>query len=308
MAGICNSHAAGSTHGRRSAAAAPSSHAFTRLCNHARQRGVTGCHVPQSPEDRSRSAAGAGPHTGHKRRREQHVAWRLATTKLDSQHCCCVQGQEKPAQPKPRGPPQRSPAPALSVSQQSLAAHPRAARQREWEQLEQKLIAYLDKDYERLLREKAEREARKAQQGTASTAPQQKQAAARARPPPHVWEPASGQVAPASATARLHAAEASAAAATAWAATAAAREAAAAAAAERAASLPAAQQTAGAEEWEWAAAAWQAAYAALESARQACPDAPAVREAEAAVEAAAALKRAQQDWRGAGGDDAASPA
>jgi hypothetical protein len=79
----------------------------------------------------------------------------------------------------------------------------------------------------------------------------------------------------------------------AWATKAAAHEAAAGAAKERASSLPATQHTAGAEEWEWAAAAWQAAYAALEAARQACPDAPAVRQAEVAVDAAAALSEAQ---------------
>ena len=225
---------------------------------------------------------------------------------MNSQHYCCVQGQDHLAQPKPRGPPQRSPAPALSVSLQSLAAHAQVARQRESEEFWQALDEYLEKEYHRLVREEAEKEARKAQQGKGDSAPQQKQPAARAaRPPPLVWEPAVGQAAPASAKARLRAAKASASAAAAWASTAAAREAAAAAAAERASSLPP-----GAEEWEWAAAAWQAAYAGLESARQACPDAPAVREAEAAVEAAieaaAALRGAQQGWRGGDGKASAT--
>jgi hypothetical protein len=73
------------------------------------------------------------------------------------------------------------------------------------------------------------------------------------------------------------------------------------AAAERTASQPAGQHTAGAEEWEWAAAAWHAAHQALEAARQACPDAPAVREAEAAVQAARALMAQRQGWRGPAG-------
>ena len=69
------------------------------------------------------------------------------------------------------------------------------------------------------------------------------------------------------------------------------------AAAERTASQPAGQHTAGAEEWEWAAAAWHAAHQALEAARQACPDAPVVLEADAAVQAARALKAQRQGWR-----------
>lgn len=118
------------------------------------------------------------------------------------------------------------------------------------------------------------------------------------RPALPVWEPAATEEMPAAASARRRAAVAAAAAATAWATTAAAREAAARAAAEHAASLPRALHTAGAEEWEWAVAAHEA----LEAARQACPDAPEVQQAEAAVQAAAALSVAQQGWRSAADD------
>ena len=62
------------------------------------------------------------------------------------------------------------------------------------------------------------------------------------------------------------------------------------------------QHTAGAEERQGAAAAWQAAYATLEMARQACPDAPSVREAAVAV--AAALRGAQQGQPFCSEDDA----
>ena len=119
------------------------------------------------------------------------------------------------------------------------------------------------------------------------------------RPAPLVWpkvEGASG--APTTADARQAAAECSAAAAQAWARTASGREAATEAAAERAASTPAAQHTAAAEEWEWAAAAWHAAHEALEAAQQACPDSPAVREAETAVAAARALSAQRRALRG----------
>ena len=67
---------------------------------------------------------------------------------------------------------------------------------------------------------------------------------------------------------------------------------------ERPASQPAGQHIAAAEEWEWAAAAWHAAHQALDAARQACPDAPFVLEADAAVQAARALKAQRQRWRG----------
>ncbi len=117
------------------------------------------------------------------------------------------------------------------------------------------------------------------------------------RPAPLVWPSASDGAAPAMANARMAAAEASAAAAAAWARTAAAREAAAEAAAESSDGQPAAQHTGGAEGWEWAAAAWHAAYQALDTARQACPDSPAVRDAEAAVNTARALKAQRQALR-----------
>ena len=72
--------------------------------------------------------------------------------------------------------------------------------------------------------------------------------------------------------------------------------------AEAAAELPgiqlAGQRAAGADEWEAAVAAWHVAYQVLEAARQACPDAPAVHEAKAAVQAARALKAQRQGWRG----------
>jgi hypothetical protein len=122
--------------------------------------------------------------------------------------------------------------------------------------------------------------------------------AAAPRPAPVEWPPVGADALPAAtASTRQAAAEAAAAAAAAWAATAAGREAMAEAAAERAASQPAGQHTAGAEEWEWAAAAWHTAHQALEAARQACQDAISVRESEAAVQAAHALKAQQQGWR-----------
>lgn len=115
-------------------------------------------------------------------------------------------------------------------------------------------------------------------------APQPRGPAPSRRPAPLVWQPASGDAAPADA--RLGATESLAAAAAAWALT-----------AELAASMPAAQHTAAAEEWEWAAAAWHSAHEALEAARQACPESPAVREAEAAVAAARALTAQRRAWR-----------
>lgn len=117
------------------------------------------------------------------------------------------------------------------------------------------------------------------------------------RPAPPNWLPAADDEAPVDAATRLAGAKASAAAAIEWARTAAGREAAAEAAAERMDSTPAAQRAGMAEEWEWAAAAWHASHQALEAARQACPDAPAVREAEAAVQAAHALSAQRQAWR-----------
>ncbi|KAL4419774.1 hypothetical protein ABPG75_006872 [Micractinium tetrahymenae] len=117
------------------------------------------------------------------------------------------------------------------------------------------------------------------------------------RPAPLVWPPPAPDTPPATASTRMAAAEASATAAAAWARTAAAREAAAEAAAERTDSQPAAQHTGDAEAWEWAAAAWHAAHDALEAARQASPDCPAVHDAEAAVQAARALKAQRQAWR-----------
>ena len=103
---------------------------------------------------------------------------------------------------------------------------------------------------------------------------------------------------PGMARSRQAAAEAPAATAVAWAAIAAGREAKAQAAAEHPASQPAEQQTTAAEEWEWAAAACHAAYQALDAAKQACPDAPVVLEADAAVQAACALKAQWASWRG----------
>jgi hypothetical protein len=210
---------------------------------------------------------------------------------------------------------QQPPGPALSVSQQVLELQAVIAAQRA--ELEQvyKGFAMLHGAYvtikdaarqieEALQRKLEEAERRAAQQGKATPAPPPPQLtrAPAQRPAPPVWDSATAQASPTAAMSRLRAAEASAAAATAWATTAAAHESAARAATERASSLPAAQHTAGAEEWEWVAAAWQAAYAALGAARQACPDAPAVRQAEAAVAAAAALRGMQQGW--CGGDDA----
>jgi hypothetical protein len=213
--------------------------------------------------------------------------------------------------------PQQSAAPALSVSQQTLELQAVIAAlraeleeaNRDFDMLYASFIELEDIAQEREAElqsklEKAERRA--AQQRMAASAPappQQQPARAPAqRPALPGWDSATAQASPTAAMSRLRAAEASAAAATAWATTAAAHEAAAGAATERASSLPAAQHNAGAEEWEWAAAAWQAAYAALGAARQACPDAPAVRQAEAAVAAAAALRGLQRGWRG--GDDA----
>ena len=132
---------------------------------------------------------------------------------------------------------------------------------------------------------------------TADPSAQPPKKAAGPRPAPVEWPPVSADAVPATLSTRQAAAEAAAAAAAAWAATAAVREAAAEAAAERAASQPAGQHTAAAEEWEWAAAAWHAAHQALEAARQACPGASVVREAEAAVQAARALKAQRQGWR-----------
>ena len=149
-------------------------------------------------------------------------------------------------------------------------------------------------ELERLQLDRKESERRLAAQHS----PQPQKKAASARPTPVEWPPVAADAVPATARTRQAAAEASAAAAAAWAATAAGREAMAEAAAERAASQPAGQHTAGAEEWEWAAAAWHAAHQALEAARQACPDAPAVREAETAVQAASTLKAQRRGWRG----------
>jgi hypothetical protein len=148
-------------------------------------------------------------------------------------------------------------------------------------------------------KEREQQERLAAQRGPAAPSFQPQKKAAAPRPAPVEWAPVGADAVPAAAACtRQAAAEASAAAAGAWAATAAGREAAAEAAAERAASQPAGQHTAGAEEWEWAAAAWHAAHHALEAARQACPDAPAVREAEASVQAARALKAQRRGWFG----------
>ena len=152
----------------------------------------------------------------------------------------------------------------------------------------------------KLLLNRKERERQQrlaAQRSTAPHAQPQKKAAA-PRPAPVEWPAVAADAMPGMTCSRQAAAAASAAAAAAWAATAAGREAAAEAAAERAASQPAGKHTAGAEEWEWAAAAWHAAHQALDAARQACPDAPVVLEADAAVQAAHALKAQRQVWRG----------
>ena len=223
---------------------------------------------------------------------------------------CCAHGQA-PQLPPPLG---------LSVSRQeledlALAASRRAEEEEDakktYDQIRQVNIR-IEKMVQRgkamaLARKRKEEEAqrRAAQQRKATPAPPQHPAQAPvSRPAPLVWDPATAQAAPAATRARLRAAVTSAAAATAWATKAAAHQAAAAAAKEHGSSLPATQHTAGAEKWEWAAAAWQAAYAALEAARQACPDAPAVREAQVAVEAAAAFSEAQQGW--CNGDDGGS--
>ena len=200
------------------------------------------------------------------------------------------------------------PPPCPSAGRHSIAQNATQQLHRDFNMLHAAFVHLKEaaRQKEAALRRKLEEaERRAAQQRKAAPAPLPQQQPARApaqRPAPPVWDSATAQASPTAAMSRLRAAEASAAAAKAWATTAAAHEAAAAAATERASSLPAAQHTAGAEEWEWAAAAWQAAYAALEAARQACPDAPAVRQAEAAVAAAAALRGMQQGW--CGGDDA----
>ena len=98
--------------------------------------------------------------------------------------------------------------------------------------------------------------------------------------------------------AREYAAQMSPAAAEQWAATAAGLEAVAEAAAEAAAHRPAAEQGAIAAQWEQAAVAWREAHIALQAARQADPEAPAVLQAEAAIEAARALRAARQGLRG----------
>ena len=212
--------------------------------------------------------------------------------------------------------PQLWPGPALSISRQTLELLARSARLKEADDelyLKQftevvvlinevvddrdELIAELERKLE-----KADRRA--AQQRLANPAPPPQQHQPARAPAQHaalpVWDPAA---VPMAAMSRLRAAEVSAAAAKAWAATAAAYDAAAAAVSDHASSLPAMQHTAGAEERQGAAAAWQAAYATLELARQACPDAPSVREAEAAVAVAAALGGVQQGQPLRTGDD-----
>ena len=226
---------------------------------------------------------------------------------------CCAQGQALQLQP-PSG---------LSVSRQeledlALAASRRAEEEERSKRIRDK-IRQLKIDVARIVqrgkemalerrRDEEEAQQRAAQQRKATPAPPHQPVQAPApRPGPSVWDPATAQASPTAAMSRLRAAEASAAAATAWATKAAAHEAAAAAAKERGSSLPATQHTAGAEEWEWAAAAWQAAYRALEAARQACSDAPAVRQAEAAVAAAAALRALQRGQPLCGADDGGQP-
>lgn len=104
------------------------------------------------------------------------------------------------------------------------------------------------------------------------------------------WPPVSACVTPAAADARTGSAEAWAAAAASFASTAARHEAAAEAAETAAAKRPAAAPSAAGQEWVAAGVAWQNAFHALEEARKAGPEASAVREAEAAVQAARRFK------------------
>jgi hypothetical protein len=187
--------------------------------------------------------------------------------------------------------------PVSRVSKEDLERHERIAKLKAYNQ---EVQAWIDQTLlER--KEMEQQEQLKVQQGAAvpRAKPPKKKKAAGPRPAPVEWPPvAEAGAVPGMACPRQAAAEASAAAAAAWAATAAGREAVAQAAAERAAGQPAGQHTAGAEEWERAAAAWHAAHQALDAARQACPDAPVVLEADAAVQAARALKAQRQGWRG----------
>jgi hypothetical protein len=192
----------------------------------------------------------------------------------------------------------------VRLAVQALLAGPSSWVSKEdlkWYEKEAKHRAFMKDSQAKLnkLLMKNRREGLAAQQGPAAPSSQPQIKAAAPRPAPIEWPPVRGHAVPAAtAITRQAAAEASAAAAAAWAGTAAGREAMAETAVERAASQPAGQHTAGAEELEWAAAAWHAAHQALEAARQACPDAPAIREAVAAVQAARALKAQRRSLRG----------